>query len=364
MTPFLLGTQDSGRTFPLSYSLADPYSANTFPGNYLRAIQGGAVGFIGILKDYYDRHDYRNEAYSAYLPGSRPLSIPGMWMAPLAGAKLARDLQLGKRMSATINLEGELTYERAHAVYGYLPGQSSETLLIQSHHDSNTPGAVEDASGTSAVIALAQYFAKIPASQRKRTLMFATMDTHFTDYNAHLVFGAKHLIPNNPAGDNVVGVVTLEHIGNEVVVYGGKKQPLNTGLVAPRVLMVSTEVPGLKDIALKAMRSFKLERTFAISTTSLRTVTGSAGIPADSTGFYQLGLPVLGLVGIPLYLYSDLDTPDKVNPKDLNQVAVAFADIITKMSALPEGAYTRRESTLPDLTPLMERISGDTPPPN
>jgi Peptidase family M28 len=363
LEPFLLGTQDAGRTLPFYYSQSDPYSANNFPGNYLRAIQGGAVGFIGILTDYYDRTDYRNEAYSAYTPGTPPLNIPGMWMAPLAGAKLVKDLQLGRKMSATINLEGELTYERAQAVYGYLPGQSDETLLIQSHHDSNTPGAVEDASGTAAVVALAQYFAKIPASQRKRTLMFATMDTHFTDYSVHAVFGARHLLPNNPAGDKVVGVVTLEHIGNEVIAYSKTKQPLNTGLVAPRVLMVSTEVPGLKDIALKAMRSFKLERTFAISTSSLRTVTGSKGVPADSTGFYQLGLPLVGLVGIPLYLYSDLDTPDKVNPKDLNQVAVAFADIITKMSALPAGAYTRRESTLPDLTEWVNRVSGDAPPP-
>jgi hypothetical protein len=58
---------------------------------------------------------------------------------------------------------------------------SDEIVLIQSHHDSTTSGAVEDASGAAEVMALARYFGQFPKDARPRTVMFATMDTHFTD---------------------------------------------------------------------------------------------------------------------------------------------------------------------------------------
>lgn len=359
LDPLLLGIQDSAGTFPPNYVQVDPYSSNNYPANYQRALKAGAVGFVGILADYFDRHTYRNEAYGAYREG-RAMKIPGLWVSPVAGAKLAQELKKARpKLQATLTLEGELKYEQGRAVYGYLPGQSDEIILVQSHHDSNTTGAVEDASGTAAVIALAKYYAQVPLSQRKRTLMFATMDTHFTDYAAHVAFGVKRLMLNNQAGDNVLAVVTVEHIGNEWIA-GPDKQPKATGLTLPRVMMVPSDIKGMKEIALGAMRRHKLERTFAIGTGWMSFVSGGSGLPADSSGFYQLGLPVMGLVGIPLYLYDDIDTPDKVNPDDLHQVATFFTDVIDGMSALPSANYKRRPNKIADLDKLVEAVNAES----
>lgn len=344
--PFLLGLQDSQHTFPWNYEFVDPYSGGDFPGNYYRAMKAGAVGFVGILVDNFDSHQYRNEAYKSYDPG-KAMSMPALWLSPVDGAALVAQIRAAKPgvpLKANLQLEGELTRQTGRAVYGVLPGQSDETVLIQSHHDSTTTGAVEDASGAAEVLALARYFGQQPKSARPRTLMFATMDTHFTDYAVHKAFAKQHLRANNPAGRNVVAAVTIEHIGNEFL-KGSDGKLHATGRVVPKGMMVSTEVKGFKEVALDAMKTFGLERTIAVSTSLLQFVSGAKGLPADSSDFLRVGVPVIAFVGAPLYLYDEADTIDKVAKQDLNKVARAFAHIVERIGALPSGNFKRLPDT-------------------
>lgn len=345
--PFLLGLQDSQQTLGSDYTLVDPYAAGSFPGSYYRAMERGAVGFVGVLTDYFDSHQYRNEAYRAYDPGGA-MHIPGLWMSPVAGGRLAKEVAASAwrkdKLQGTVRLEGQLSAARGRAVVGYLPGMTDEIILIQSHHDSATAGATEDASGTASVLALARHFSRIPKAQRHRTLMFATMDTHFTDYAVHKAFARRHLKQGNPLGEKVVAVVTIEHIARDVV-PGANREPVVTGQLAPRVMMVSTELPDLKDIALRAMREHRLERTAAVSTSLVQLVQGdAAGIPADSSNFLAAGVPVIAFVGAPLYLYDEIDTLDKVAKEELGRVAGAMADIVVKLDRLPSERFKR----LPD----------------
>ncbi|HET6788695.1 MAG TPA: hypothetical protein VFH49_12070, partial [Aquabacterium sp.] len=136
---------------------------------------------------------------------------------------------------------------------------------------------------------------------------------------------------------------TLEHIAQEWM-PGKDRRPTPTGLLAPRVFMVSTEVPGLKDIALSAMKDHQLERSVAVSTALTELVNGQPGIPADSSDFLTVGVPVMAFVGAPLYLYDDIDTPDKVARDELGRVAKAFVDVVNQVSRLPSSHFKR----LPD----------------
>jgi Peptidase family M28 len=348
LRPFTLGVYDPLGSFPWDYQLVDPYSAGDYPYNYYRAMAAGAAGFAGILVDNFDSHQYRNEAYRSYAPGLA-MSMPGLWLSPVQGAALVKQIKAARAskpltsLMANFRLDGQLTKETGRGVYGYLPGMSDEIVLVESHHDSATSGAVEDASGASEVMALARYFGQFPKEARARTLMFATMDTHFTDYAVHKAFAKRHLRIGNPAGENVVAVVTIEHIGNEFL-KGPDGQLKATGRVVPRALMVSTEVKGFRDIALNAMRSFGLDRTFAVSTSMVGLITGGDGIPADSSGFLEVGVPVIAFVGAPLYLYDEADTLDKVAKQELNRVARAFVHVVQGVSALPSANFKR----LPD----------------
>jgi hypothetical protein len=346
LRPFTLGVYDTQNTFAWYYQLVDPYSGGDYPGNFYRAMKAGAVGFVGILIDNFDSSQYRNEAYASYDPGMA-MSIPGLWLSPVQGAALVKQIKGARAKGAVINavlrLDGSLTRQTGRAVVGYLPGMSDEIVLVQSHHDSTTTGAVEDASGAAEVLVLARYFAQFPKEARARTLMFATMDTHFTDYAVHKAFAKRHLRIGNPEGEKVVAVVTIEHVAKEFL-KGPDGKLKATGLVAPRALMVSTEVKGFKDIAVGAMRSFGLERTFAASISLVSLVTGG-GVPADSDDFLKVGVPVIAFVGAPLYLYDDADTLDKVAKQELNRVARAFAHVVQGVSALPSANFTRLKDT-------------------
>lgn len=325
-----LGIQDTGDTFPPGYELVDPYSRNTFPGNYYNAMERGAAGFVGVLVDYIDSDKYHNEAYSSYDPGEA-MRIPGLWVAPSVGAELKQRLQQAQQpVQANLVLEGELAAAQGRNVVGYVRGTTDEIILIESHHDSTTTGAVEDASGTALVLALARYFSRVPRRELQRSLLFATMDTHFTDYANHKAFITRHI-----ERENIVVNVTLEHIADEVVQTPSGVQ--ETGLLAPRGLFVSTEIDGLERIALDAMSKHRLERTVAFPTNLF----GGIGLPADCSDFYAAGLPVLALVGAPIYLYDSIDTLDKVPPDELGRVARAFVEVVEQLDALPSAAFRR-----------------------
>ena len=338
MRPFALGVQDSGETFGIDYMFKNPYSGGGFPGGYIRAMKGGAVAFIGILEDNFDSNQYHNEAYASYDPG-QAWKLPGVWLSSATGDALERQIKAAAApVKLTMHFEGELKNAQARAVVGYLPGKSDEIVLIESHYDSDTVGAVEDASGVAEVLALAKYFGQVPIEHRERTLMFATMETHFTDYAVHKAFANRHIRPGNPLKERVVAVVSLEHMGNEFV-KGPDGMPASTGLLVPRVLMVSDEVKGLADLTLGVMRKHKLERTFVLSTSFMQLLGGGPGLPSDSSDFIRAGAPVIAMVGAPMYLYDAADTLDKVAKSDLHRVARAFVDLLFGLSALPSENF-------------------------
>jgi hypothetical protein len=331
----LLGAEvyDPDATFPSDFSLTDPYSRVNFPENYYTAQRAGAVGFVGILADYFESDGYHNEAYESYKTGlaDSAMNLPGLWLSPAVGAALVAEMESARRpRKALLRLEGELIETQGHAVVGYVRGQSEETILIESHHDSTTRGAVEDASGTAEVLALAQYYARLPLAARKRSLLFATMDTHFTDYASHRAFAERHL-----ARENVLLGLTIEHIARDIVKRDGGVD--TSEQVAPRVMFVSKEVEGLGDAVTEAVHSNRLDRTVITPTFAF---TGK-GLPADCSGFFAQGLPVVALVGSPLYLYDSIDTLDKVARDNLPRVAQAFVDIVEFADELPVSRFVR-----------------------
>lgn len=325
-----LHVHDPDDTLPADYELVDPYSRKTFPANYYNAAQRGAAGFVGVLVDYLDRNTYHNEAYASYIKGLE-LKIPGVWVSKSEGEAIkTRISESGTALSANLVLEGKLEAAVGKNVVGYLPGASDDIVMIESHHDSTTQGAVEDASGTSLVLALAKYYAQLPVADRPRTLLFATMDTHFTNYANHDAFIERHI-----EQESILACVTLEHIANEVEETATGIQL--TGQLAPRVVFASNEIEGFAELATNAVIEHNLVRSAVIPTSVFAT-----GLPADSDHFFRIGgLPIIALVGAPIYLYDSIDTLDKVAKPELENVARAFVDVVDGLGTLPRGAYRR-----------------------
>ena len=117
--------------------------------------------------------------------------------------------------------EAELTTYELRNVVGYLEGTDpvlkNEFILFGAHHDhvgvrgaegdTIFNGADDNATGTTAVIALAEYFAR--TASNKRSLIFAT----FTAEERGLI-GSRHLASNLPVPDDqLLCMINFEMIG-------------------------------------------------------------------------------------------------------------------------------------------------------
>ena len=300
-------------------TITNPYSANTYPYNYYYAMENGAVGFIGVLTDYFESNEYNNEDYS-YMGGK--MQIPGMWITNSAAATIKELIAEGKDDA---NLKMSVTVEstNAGAVVGVIPGKSDETIIIQSHYDSATPGGAEDASGTAVVLALAKFYSQIPADELDRTLMFVLMDTHFNDYESHDYFIAEYL----GDGHKIVADICVEHIANEGEIDENGNLVM-TGEAETKLFFVN-DINALTTITTEEIVRHNLAKTVVLPTYIFDEV------PSDADMIYQEDVPIISMISAPIYLYDNCDTVDKICKEELLPVAETFADIIWRVDDTP-----------------------------
>jgi hypothetical protein len=63
-------------------------------------------------------------------------------------------------------------------VWGTLPGATDETICLIAHRDGWFDAAGDNASGVASIVALAEYYTKMPKAERRRTLVFVGLDGH------------------------------------------------------------------------------------------------------------------------------------------------------------------------------------------
>ena len=81
------------------------------------------------------------------------------------------------KVKVTLNVEKVPNLKTA-LVWGTLPGATDETIYITAHKDGWFEGAGDNGGGVASMLGLAEYYAKIPQAQRKRTIIFIGLDGH------------------------------------------------------------------------------------------------------------------------------------------------------------------------------------------
>lgn len=313
-------------------SIAQPslITGNPYITNYdtvlAEVMEAGAVGFIGVLADYFNSNQYYNEYYRRL-----QVTIPGYWVAPGEGAHLRQLMSEQPGLTASLVMRGERREVEARSVVGILHGASDETIMVQSHHDAAFDGAVEDGSGVAAVLAQAQYFASQPVESRARTLMFVTMDSHFTGYQGHMALVDKYIIdPDSPY--DVVANVTLEHIGKQGVIDADGELEIQD---QHEIRGVFENVgPTLKAQIVQSVVDHDLRRLAVLNGQAL---CATVGIPTDASFVCLNGVPTVSLIAGPNYLYDIADTLDKVDQSQLVPVTEAFIEIIEAIDETPRA---------------------------
>ena len=213
-------------------------------------------------------------------------------------------------------------------VWGSLAGTSDESIFVVAHRDGWFEGATDNASGVATLLGLAEYFAKIPTEQRRRTIYFLGTSGHHDNHGmtGHWLADHKEMFTKTAL------IINCEHTSAEQLVYrGGLIRRTNT--TVPLRWYVGGS-PRLEQIVVKAYDTFGVA-TYAEPEPS-------AG--GEMAPYYQLA-PSLQLIEGNLYWHSDRETADVVPPTGLAAATRAYAKIIMDVNEVDLKDLIRPRTT-------------------
>lgn len=307
---------DPNNTIGLTDTKDVVYIGDEFTDGYFNYMEKGAVGYIGILTDYYDTAEYYSEDYTYY----GYMNMPGMWVSAKTGEEIKSMIKSNSSVTATLNMKGSLSQVDAGAVIGYVEGKSEETIMVQCHYDSITAGASEDASGMACMLAMANMYSQIPKDELEKSILFIATDTHFSDYDT------QDAVVEKLFGDDckIIANLCVEHICEEYAV-NENGEIYDTGNIEPRIVFVSGS-DKLIEIANEEFVRHGMDRTLVLPASLL-----GENLCTDADEFYQEGIPVVNLISSPIYLYSSDDTMDKIPKDQLVPTCETMSDILLRM---------------------------------
>jgi hypothetical protein len=237
-------------------------------------------------------------------------------------------LGAGERVTVRLSMQSEQVSGRtASSVWGTLPGQTDEEILIVAHMDGFFQAASDNGSGLAVMIGLLDHFAKVPASERRRTIRFLGSVGH------HGGPGTNQLA-NDPEGRlaNTVFAINLEHVAVTRTKYWGPSlRRMNA--VSPMRWWLNSG-PAVLDIVLDSFNRFNVG------------VTGDMeGGASGEMGRVARLVPSMQVITSPEIKHTEQDTPDWVPAVGLEQIARAYARIIDGLGTLD------RSEIVPAVTP-------------
>ncbi len=287
-----------------------------FPA-YYEVQKRGAVGLIGILADSPIDGAAHYVPYDGHLKG-----LPAVWVGRESGAELTKVAQQGKPlMLKSIGTTREVD---SHNVVATIPGKTKESIILTCHHDAPFASAVEDASGLSVLLSLAQYFSR-RTEKLQRNLVFVASSGHFHGGIGNRVFVDKH---RDGLLRNTVAALGIEHIAQEAEPddRGGYRL---TNESEVRILFMEDN-PTLVSLLEAGVKKQGLERMMGVDPYLF-----GPEPPCDSAPFFTAGIPSVCHISGPLYLFDPQDTIDKVRAVDLPRIHRLFQELIESIDTIP-----------------------------
>lgn len=234
-------------------------------------------------------------------------------------------------------------------VWGTLPGTSDETVYVTAHRDGFFDAATDNASGVATMIGLAEYYAKIPRAERRRTMVFIGLDGHHNDAGV----GRRWLVAHRTEYFTKTALmINAEHTSTlQTYLYWEAIRRSNT-YTAQMWYAGGPSRPKLQDIAVKAFREF------GVSTYAEPEL---APPPGDLGQFYRF---VAGVDAgdFNMYFHADAETPETVPWTGLEASTRAYARIIDEVNKLPLSDLQRADEPIArPPTPRSGALPGVTP---
>src|SRR5262249_30220999 len=132
-------------------------------------------------------------------------------------------------------------------------GTTDETIYVIAHYDGWFDASTDNASGVATMVELAEYYAKMPKAQRRRTMVFLGMSGHHNDANKSVEWLMAH---RDDVFAKTALVVESEHTSTiQTLLDGDLLRQANT--YTPHLWYAGgSSRPKLQDLAIKAFREF------------------------------------------------------------------------------------------------------------
>jgi hypothetical protein len=288
------------------------------------------AGAVGVILGWTDVSDAN--AADQYTPFSRPpQGVPGLYVGRETGAKL-RSLA-GTGASATVVLEAEIFPDTpTDTLIATLPGSSSDEIIIVNTH-TDGPNATEE-NGAIGILALAKYFAKIPKSERKRTMVFPLTSGHFAGPWVPSIRGVIEKHPD--LVKKAVAALTVEHLGCLEWMDDASMHYKPTGKNEWSVAITPAKPMG--DILVDALKGSR-DRAAVVNPVN-------GGWLGEGGSLSRAGIPTIGYIPQPNYLLAGPADGciEKLSPALLHDQIQVFAKALHRMDVMSasqlKGALT------------------------
>jgi Zn-dependent M28 family amino/carboxypeptidase len=216
--------------------------------------------------------------------------------------------------------------QKSFLVWGTLPGATDETIYVIAHRDGWFDASGDNASGVAQMLGVAEYFAKIPQSQRRRTMIFIGTDGHHQ--NSPGGYGREWLAANRDKYFSKTALMFNAEHPAQVLTHEATNGWTET--VIPTAWYAGgASRPQLTKIAREALREFGLPIWAEPSTNP----------PGGDLGPFAPFIPgVVVQSNDFIYMHTTGDTPENVAWTGLEAATRAYAKIVDEVNKLPLSA--------------------------
>lgn len=208
-------------------------------------------------------------------------------------------------------------------VIGKLEGMTDENIVMIAHTDGYFEGAVDDGAGAAALLGTAEYFAKVPKEQRRRTMYFIALpDHHGGDYggawlhkNFQTIFAKTAVLTNS------------EHVAVTNPVWD-RQWGSN---IEPSLIPSNSSGPSWWGVYGSDRLAHTVVDDYALFGVPTQTAGGGS---AGQLARLQFDAPSFYLHNKGVYYHCEGDTPDKVPESTLRNAVQAFAKIFNDVNKI------------------------------
>jgi hypothetical protein len=231
----------------------------------------------------------------------------------------------------------QVTGLKTGTVWGTLKGTTDETIYVEAHRDGWFEAATDNASGVATLLGIAEYFAKVPQPQRRRTIIFVGTSGHHNSGPNSAAWLAEH---HEELFKKTALLINAEHTA--------AAQP---ELLGEAIRLVNTEAgflwygggnrrPKLQTAAIKAFQQFGVP-IYAEPENS---------VPGGEASRLAAFVPAVQASNYNMYFHSDAETLATVPAPGLAATTRAYVKIIEEVNKLE-----LKDVQLSDASPTAQR---------